>query len=167
MGSEVPLMPTSPNMEAKSQVLSLKKSLKQGLISVKVSFWLLHAKKISGLCELGLALCSTHCNTEYHDQCYGQRACIHAGIYIRALFLLFLLLCSTQHSTQIAHLTSKKLCHVGNHAILKTWDPCEVVRPNFHILNGRGWKDWPQVKWALGLGTCVHQPWEVHNAYGI
>ena len=41
---------------------------------------------------------------------------------------------------------------------LGTWDPCEVVSPNFHALNGWDRTDWPQVTWDLGHGTRVNRP---------
>ena len=44
---------------------------------------------------------------------------------------------------------------------VRTWDPCEVVSPNFHALNDWDCRDWPQVTWDLGLGTRVNQPHSV------
>ena len=56
MGSQVPLTLASPNMEAKSQVLSLKKPLKLDLDSfMKKNLWDLCSK----LGNLGLAFGST------------------------------------------------------------------------------------------------------------
>ena len=49
----------------------------------------------------------------------------------------------------------------------KTWEPCEVASPNFHVLNGRDCTDWPHATRGLGFGTpcepglsttlCEHQ----------
>ena len=44
--------------------------------------------------------------------------------------------CLAQFWTYILSLSSKKCCHVGIRVILGPWDPCEVISPNFHALNG-------------------------------
>ena len=36
---------------------------------------------------------------------------------------------------------------------LRTWDPCEIVSPNFHTLKGWDCTYQPQETWDLGLGT--------------
>ena len=54
--------------------------------------------------------------------------------------------CSTKITTSPS-LTSKECCHIDTHVILGTWDPCEVVSPNFYALNGWDCMYWPQVTW--------------------
>ena len=67
-------------------------------------------------------------------------------LWVGSSFLL-----STQLSTLVMSLMSKKCCHVGIHIILGT--PCEVVSPNFHAHNGCNCTYRPQVNWDLALGT--------------
>ena len=54
------------------------------------------------------------------------------------MLILGLAFCATHLSTQVPSVTSKKCCHVGimSYMSLRTWDPYEVVGPNFHALNG-------------------------------
>ena len=56
-------------------------------------------------------------------------------MFARLVLKFNLVYCSTQLSTQVLSLTSKKCCHVDIHVILGTWDPREVVSPNFYALN--------------------------------
>ena len=49
MGYQVPLMLASPNMEAKSQYLSLKRPLKIRLITIKVGTLIILCKILAGL----------------------------------------------------------------------------------------------------------------------
>lgn len=59
-------------------------------------------------------------------------------------------------STSLESHLQKVLMHGGIHAtIIGTWDPCEVIRSNFHDLNGGDYND---VNWDLGLGTHVNRP---------
>ena len=55
-------------------------------------------------------------------------------------------------STRILNVTSRKCCI---HAILGTWDLCEVASPNFHALNGWDCTDRPQMTWNLGNPGCT------------
>ena len=48
-------------------------------------------------------------------------------------------------------------CHTWN---LRLGNPCEVVSPNFHALNGWDCTDWPQVTWDLGLGSPCEPAYE-------
>ena len=49
MGSQVPLMLASSNMEEKSQLLSLKETMEIWLIIMKVISWLIYANQVTWL----------------------------------------------------------------------------------------------------------------------
>ena len=58
---------------------------------------------------------------------------------------------------KVPSLTSKK--NVTSRHPCRTWDPCEVVSPEFHALNGWDYTDWHfQVTWDLELGSRVNRP---------
>ena len=61
---------------------------------------------------------------------------------------------NSQHKSQAPPLESVAM----SYSEFGTWDPNEVVSPNFHVLNGLDCTDWSQVTWKLGLGTHVNPP---------
>jgi hypothetical protein len=61
---------------------------------------------------------------------------------------------NAQHKSGAPPPKSVAMSYLG----LGTWDPYEVVSPNFHALNGSDYTNWPQVTWELGLGTHVNPP---------
>ena len=72
---------SSPNMEAKSQLLSLKKTFKYGQLSLKSDLDSFMHKYSWDLCwELGLAFCSTQLSTQVPSLI--SKKCCHMGIYV-------------------------------------------------------------------------------------
>ena len=67
---------------------------------------------------------------------------------------MLLALCLTQLSPQVPSLIFKSVAMLAfiSYLELKTWDPCEVVSPNFHALNNWCCTYWSQVTWDVGLG---------------
>jgi hypothetical protein len=69
---------------------------------------------------------------------------------------LGLAFCSTQVSTYVPSLTSKKWCHVGIHVVFRAEDLGPLAKwqvPNFHALKSWDCTDWPRVTWNSWLGT--------------
>ena len=63
-----------------------------------------------------------------------------------------------ENTSPKSHLQKVLPCrHSCHNWKFKTWNPCEVVSPNFHSLNDWVCSDSPQVNWDLGLVTpCEH-----------
>ena len=94
-------MLASPNIEAKSQCLNLKKLIKIWLIIIKVGSWIL-CQKINK----------------------SRGTCIES-------FGSTITLCSTQHLTQVPNLTSKECCHVRVYVMIGTWDHVQSGKSQF------------------------------------
>jgi hypothetical protein len=78
---QVPLMLASPDMKAKSQLLSLKISLKYGWFTIKSNLDYCMQKYSRDLCwELGLAFCSTQLSTQVPT--LASQKCCHVGIHV-------------------------------------------------------------------------------------
>ena len=76
-GSQVP----SPTHVCKSQLLSLKKPLIYGWISLKLESWLFYENNSWDLCwELGLAFCFTQIPTQVIG--VTSKTCCHVGIHV-------------------------------------------------------------------------------------
>ena len=78
MGSQVPLMLASPNMEANSQHLSLEKPSKYDYLSLKSNLDYFMQTYSRDLCqESGLAICLTKPSTQVPILTFQK--CCHAG----------------------------------------------------------------------------------------
>ena len=73
--SQVPLMLASHNMDAKSQLASLKKPLKYGRLSLK-SYMQKYLRDLGS--ELGLAFCSTQLATSLKPHLQKMLPCTHS-----------------------------------------------------------------------------------------
>ena len=79
--SQVPFMLASPDMEAKSQILSFKEIIKMWSIIIKVGSWLLYAKRITGLAHRGgLVFCSIQLSA--HIPSLISKKCCRSNIHV-------------------------------------------------------------------------------------
>ena len=116
-------MLASPNMEAKSQLLSLNKPKKMVNYQQR---WIL--------------------DLDYFMQKYSWDLCVRVG----SSFLLHLTPNTSPEPHLQKVLPCGHPCHTWDLGLMI---PCEAGNPNFHALNGLNCMGWPQVTWDLRLET--------------
>jgi hypothetical protein len=94
---------------------------------IEVGFWLFYAKMVVGL-----------------------------GLRVASRFLLDSTRNTSPNPSLQKVLSCKHPCYSWGLG-LGTWDPCEVVRPNFCALDSWNWMDWPNGAWDLSLGWWLVQ----------
>ena len=132
MGSQVPLMLASPNMEAKSQLLSLKKALKYGSYVKKLELDYFMQKKHAGLV-------------------------LRVGsIFLVNPTLKLDLTLNTSPNPHLWNVLSWRCpCHTWDLGLGTT---CAVVSSNFHAINNWNYMDSPQATWDpmwAGPKMCI------------